>query len=74
RKNNIKKQCDKISNKVQNEVNRPRFKIRLLFRVMSIAQKLIHNSLTKKGESESVDYLYWKRNGWLDGKKPWNKN
>ncbi|MDR2822787.1 MAG: NAD(P)H-dependent oxidoreductase [Acholeplasmatales bacterium] len=71
RKNNIKKQCDKISKKVQKEIKKPRLKIRILFTVMSIAQKLIHKSLVKKGDPSTTDYLYWKENGWLDGKKPW---
>jgi hypothetical protein len=71
RKNNIKKQRDKLARKVQKKVKRPRFKIGMLFMVMSIAQKLMHSSLVKKREPESADYLHWKGNGWLDGKKPW---
>jgi multimeric flavodoxin WrbA len=69
--NNIQKQCDKISKKVQKNVKKPRFKIRMLFTVMCIAQKLIHNSLKKKGEPDSIDYLHYFENGFLNGKKPW---
>jgi multimeric flavodoxin WrbA len=73
RKDSIQKQCDNVAKKVQKKIKRPRFKIRFLFKVLSIAHPLINKSLVKKGDNESIDYLYWKQNGWFNGKKPWKK-
>ncbi|HCC36319.1 MAG TPA: flavin reductase, partial [Treponema sp.] len=25
----------------------------------------------KAGREQTKDFLYWKENGWIDGKKPW---
>jgi multimeric flavodoxin WrbA len=74
KKQNIRKQCIRVAKKVQGPVKKPRFRIRLLFKIMGIAQKLINKSLIKKGESETIDYRYWKKNGWLNGDKPWKAN
>lgn len=76
---NIQKQCDKVAKQVSKPLKRPRFKIRMLFKVMSIAHPLINKGQVKKGEKESIDYLYWKSKGWFNGVKPWknkkrNKN
>jgi multimeric flavodoxin WrbA len=73
RKNKIKRQCNLVAKKVQKNVKKPRFKIRALFKVMSIAQIFINKSLMKKGEKETVDHIHWKSNGWLDGGKPWKQ-
>jgi len=41
------------------------------FYIMRTVQKMIHRDLQKKGQPETRDHIHWKRNGWLDGKKPW---
>jgi len=38
---------------------------------MKMAQKMINKGETKAGRPQTADYLYWKKNGWFDGKKPW---
>lgn len=73
KKANIKKRCERVANKVQKPVKKPRFKIRFLFGVMKIGQKMINKSLVKKGEPQTTDYNYWKAQGWFDGGKPWRK-
>jgi len=71
KKASIKKQCERVAKKVQKPVKCPRFKIRFLFGVMSLAQKMIHKKLAKNGEPETTDYQYWQEKGWLSGGKPW---
>lgn len=73
KKADINKQCVRVAKKVQRPVKKPRFKIRFLFGVMGMAQKMINKSLVKKGEPETTDYRYWKDNGWLNGGKPWRR-
>ncbi len=70
---NIKKQCTKIAKKLNMPINKPRFKIRFLFGIMRIAQKMINKKLLKDGEETTSDYSYWQEMGWLDGGKPWKK-
>ncbi|MCL1965432.1 MAG: hypothetical protein FWF69_10335 [Firmicutes bacterium] len=38
---------------------------------MKMAQKMINKSETRAGRPQTTDYLYWEKNGWLGGKKPW---
>ena len=72
RKAAITKKCAKIAKKVKSAQNvKPRLKIRGIFFMMKMAQKMIDNGERKAGRPRTSDYLYWKKNGWLDGKKPW---
>ena len=72
RKTVIAKNCAKIANKVKSVKNiKPRFKIRWTFFIMKMAQKMINKGETKAGRPQTADYLYWEKNGWLSGKKPW---
>jgi len=64
RKMKICKQCEKIKFK-QNV--KPRFKIKFLFFIMKIAQKMIDKNLPE----HTKDYLHWQKHGWFEGKKPW---
>ena len=41
-------------------------KTRFMFRVMGMMQK-------KGWNSSPVETAYWKEKGWLDGKKPWDR-
>jgi len=50
---------------------KPGIKVKCLFYVMKIAQTMIDKSERKAGRERTKDYLHWKENGWLDGKKPW---
>ena len=66
------KKCAKIAKKVQSAGNvRPRLKIKGIFFMMKIAQKMIDKGERKAGRPRTADYLYWEKNGWLNGKKPW---
>jgi hypothetical protein len=38
---------------------------------MKTAQNMINKSEQRAGRKSTKDYLYWKENGWLDGRKPW---
>lgn len=69
RKEKFEHACEKLAKKVvkKNKNVRPRFKIKMLFRVFTISQKIIG----KKFSTDSLDYKHWKENGWIDGKKPW---
>jgi multimeric flavodoxin WrbA len=71
RKAAFEKQCGRVAKKAAKPVRRPRFKIRLLFFVMRIAQKMINSAIKKQGGASTKDYLYWKEQGFLDGVKPW---
>ncbi|MCL2055065.1 MAG: NAD(P)H-dependent oxidoreductase [Oscillospiraceae bacterium] len=68
----VKSRCEKVAKSVKSKTNvKPRFKIRFLFFIMKTAQKMIDKSERKSGRERTKDYLHWKENGWLDGKKPW---
>ncbi|NMD37774.1 MAG: hypothetical protein GYA87_03725 [Christensenellaceae bacterium] len=49
----------------------PGFITKLLYRAMAFAEKGIHDMLQKKGQPVTSDYLYWQKEGWLDGNFPW---
>jgi hypothetical protein len=34
---------------------------------------MIDKGERKSGRPRTADYLYWEKNGWLDGKKPWKQ-
>lgn len=71
-KRKIQAQCVKVATKVKGKAHiKPRLKIKRLFFAMKIAQKMINKSERKKGRDDTKDYLHWKENGWLDGKKPY---
>ena len=68
----IAKGCAKIARKAKAAKDvKPRLKIRGIFFMMKMAQKMINKGEQKAGRPLTPDYLYWKKNGWLDGKKPW---
>jgi multimeric flavodoxin WrbA len=72
-KGQITKKCNAIAAKVTSTKQvKPRLKIRVLFFIMKMAQKMIDKSERKAGRERTADYLHWERNGWLDGKKPWD--
>jgi multimeric flavodoxin WrbA len=72
RKRTIRRQCVQVAAKLKRTAKaRPRLKIKLLFAVMKIAQKMINKSQLKAGYGETKDYRYWKDNGYFDGVKPW---
>ena len=72
RKKAINDQCKIIAKKiVRKKKVVPCLKVRLIFHLMKIAQKMIDKAELKAGREHSKDYLYWKENGWIDGKKPW---
>ena len=69
----IQAQCAKVAARVKSkDYIQPRLKIKGLFFAVKIAHKMINKSRRKRGCDDTKDYLYWKENGWLDGKKPWN--
>ena len=71
-KSAVKGRCAKIAAKVLAKGRvKPRLKIKVLFRIMKMAQIMIDKSERKAGREQTKDYLHWKENGWLDGKKPW---
>lgn len=72
RKSAFRGKCDKVASKVKSKkCVKARLKIKLLFFVMKTAQVMIDKSEIKAGRTHTKDYLHWKENGWLDGKKPW---
>ena len=74
RKEVFKKRCGHVAGKInKNKTAKPRLKIRALFFIMKTAQIMIDRAETKAGRNHTADYLYWKENGWLDGKKPWRQ-
>jgi hypothetical protein len=71
-KASVKRKCEKTVVRLkQKERVTPRMKIKLLFFVMKTAQKMIDKSERKAGRESTKDYMYWKENGWIGGKKPW---
>ena len=74
RKAVISKKCSKLAKKVKSAENvKPRLKIRGIFFIMKMAQKMINKGELKAGRPLTSDYLYWEKNGWLNGKKPWKE-
>jgi len=70
----IKSKCDHIAAKLKQKKRvKPRLKIKILFYIMRMAQRMIDKSERKAGRERTKDYLHWKENGWLDGKKPWKE-
>ena len=68
----MKSKCEHIAAKLKRKKRvRPRLKIKILFSIMKMAQNMIDKSERKAGRERTKDYLHWKENGWLDGKKPW---
>ena len=68
----VKAKCERVAEKIKaKKPIKPRLKIRFLFFVMKMAQNMIDKSERKEGRERTKDYLHWKENGWLDGKKPW---
>jgi len=68
----IKAKCTQVAKKIKSKkLIKPRLKIRFLFFIMKTAQTMIDKSERKAGRERTKDYLHWKENGWLDGKKPW---
>jgi len=64
KKTAISVEVKKTSQKILGQKGaRPSLKVKVLFYLMRFVQK-------KYGFNES-DVAYWKKNGWLDGKKPW---
>jgi NAD(P)H-dependent FMN reductase len=49
----------------------PGFVARLLYHAMAIGHRGIHKMLQKKGQPVASDYLFWQKEGWLDGRFPW---
>ena len=64
KRRHIEKKVSSIAKKILSRRNkvRPGIKVRVLFSVMRLFQK--------KGLNP-IDTKYWKEQGWLDGKKPW---
>jgi multimeric flavodoxin WrbA len=68
----ITAKCKRAATKIKRrKYVRPNVKVRALFLVMRIAQKMIDKSERKAGREQTKDYKHWKENGWLEGKKPW---
>ena len=64
--------CKRVATKItKRKYVKPGIKVKSLFYVMKIAQTMIDKSERKAGREQTKDYLHWKENGWLDGKKPW---
>ena len=66
KKNIIDKKANRIAKKLCSKI-KPSvgIKTRMMFHIMGMMQK-------KGWNSSQVETEYWKENGWLDGKKPWN--
>ena len=72
RKAKIRAGCIQIAAKIKAATRvRPRIKIKCIFFIMKTAQAMIDRSERKAGREHTKDYLHWKENGWLDGRKPW---
>ena len=72
RKAAVKTKCERVAKMIKAGTPiKPRLKIRFLFFMMKTAQTMIDKSERKAGRERTKDYLHWKENGWLDGKKPW---
>ena len=74
RKNNFQKNCMRISEKIQSRKKvKPRLKIKGLFYMMKTVQKMIDRAERRAGREPTTDWQHWKKNGWMDGKKPWSR-
>jgi hypothetical protein len=72
RKAKIRVKCGQISAKIKSAKKvSPTLKIKGLFWMMRLAQKMIDKSERKAGRERTADYLHWKAYGYFDGKKPW---
>jgi len=72
KKTAIKNRCEKVAASIKAKKHiKPNLKVRMLFFIMKKAQVLIDKAERKAGRERTKDYLHWKENGWLDGKKPW---
>ena len=49
----------------------PGLLVKLLYRGMAFGHQGIHKMLQKKNQPVTSDYLYWQKEGWLDGRFPW---
>jgi multimeric flavodoxin WrbA len=73
RKSAFTQKCNRVVNKIISCKNvKPRIKIKGIFFIMKIAQKMIDKSERKAGRERTNDYLHWEKHGWLNGKKPWS--
>ena len=67
KKARIKQDIEKLENKISNKRNvYVGFKTKFMFGIMRMMQK-------KGLGSSPEDKEYWKENGWLDKKRPWDK-
>lgn len=67
KKDRIKRDVEKLANKIVKHQNPPiGFKTRFMFEIMRMMQK-------KGLGSSPEDKEYWKENGWLDKKRPWDQ-
>ncbi|MDD3429936.1 MAG: NAD(P)H-dependent oxidoreductase [Oscillospiraceae bacterium] len=66
-KEKITKKAEKIAAQVCTQKVRVNLKTRFIFQLM----KLSGNDSSKMGTVLQTDYLYWKENGWFNGKKPY---
>ena len=72
RKNAFQARCERVAAKVKvTKRVKPRIKIKWIFYLMKLVQKIINKSELKAGREHTKDYLHWKGNGWIDGKNPW---
>ena len=72
RKAAVQAACDRVAAKVMGRLHvRPRIKVKALFYAMKSAQVMIDKSEHRAGRGRTKDYLHWKGNGWLNGKRPW---
>lgn len=69
RKNKFEKRSVRFAKKVlkQSQKVKPRIKIKVLFKIFTLSQKMIG----KKFSKDSLDYKHWENQGWLKGVKPW---
>jgi len=72
RKGEVIKQCEKVCHRLKRDgIVRPSLGVKGRFYIMRIAQNMMHKSQQKKNQPVTRDYIHWRENGWLDGKKPW---
>ncbi|MDR2505577.1 MAG: NAD(P)H-dependent oxidoreductase [Oscillospiraceae bacterium] len=72
RKANIRAKCGRIAAKIKSAKNaNPTLKVKGLFLMMRLAQKMIDKSERKAGRERTADYLHWQAYGYFDGRIPW---
>lgn len=74
-KTKLQRQIEQVLSKIiasRHNVS-PGFIPKFLYRAMALGQRGIHNMLQKKGQPVTSDYLYWQKNGWLNGRFPWKE-